>query len=97
MVSGPDAVRLSTPKAHELPHVHAFLECGSIAASLLTHLSQPSGALQQGCYYHELFLRGHPNLVGYMRRVGAPKGFDRRKVKSQESDEPFFGSMPPLP
>jgi hypothetical protein len=51
---------------------------------------------QQGCYYHELFLRGHPNLTGYMRRVGAPKGIDRRKIKTLEGDDPNLYEFPAL-
>jgi hypothetical protein len=59
-----------------------------------SHASENSH--QQGCYYHELFLRGHPNLTGYMRRVGAPKGIDRRKIKTLEGDDPNLYEFPAL-
>lgn len=48
-------------------------------------------------YYHELFLKGRPALCTHMRRVGIPKGVDRRKVKSAviNKKEPDFYSMRP--
>lgn len=47
-----------------------------------------------GGYYHELFLKGRPNLSFHMRRVGVPQGKDRRKCKSQlKTVEPDFYSM----
>lgn len=49
-----------------------------------------------GSYYHELFLLNHPNLCNYMRRVGAPKGIDRRRHKHPEGKDPNFYEMPPL-
>lgn len=50
-----------------------------------------------GAYYHELFLQGRPNLVAYMRRVGAPKGMqDRRRFKVPEGDDPDFWALPPI-
>ena len=49
-----------------------------------------------GAYYHELFLKGKPNLINYMRRVGVPKGFDRRRYKLPNGEDPDFYRMPPL-
>jgi len=47
-----------------------------------------------GGYYHELFLKGRPNLCRYMRRVGVPHGEDRRKIRQKEYDpDPDFYSM----
>jgi len=51
-----------------------------------------------GAYYHELFLRGHPNLCRYMKRVGAEKREDesgdrRRTQPPGSSDDPDFYSM----
>lgn len=50
-----------------------------------------------GGYYHELFLKGRPALCTHMRRVGIPKGVDRRKIKSANLNkkEPNFYSMMP--
>lgn len=50
-----------------------------------------------GGYYHELFLKGRPALCIHMRRVGIPKGVDRRKVKTTvvNKKEPDFYSMRP--
>ena len=52
-----------------------------------------------GGYYHELFLRGRPNLVLHMRRVGVPQGEDRRKFrpKNNKNSEPDFYSMKRIP
>ena len=49
-----------------------------------------------GGYYHELFLKGRPNLSQHMRRVGVPQGTDRRKnkTKSQASDPDFYAMKP---
>jgi hypothetical protein len=54
-----------------------------------------------GGYYHELFLNGRPDLVIYMKRVGAPThGVDRRKKgknKLMSMDDPeFYGMKPAL-
>lgn len=47
-----------------------------------------------GGYYHELFLRGRPNLSLHMRRVGVPQGEDRRKFRPKNVNvEPDFYSM----
>lgn len=47
-----------------------------------------------GGYYHELFLKGRPNLSFHMRRVGVPQGEDRRKLRSKKPDvEHDFYSM----
>jgi len=50
-----------------------------------------------GGYFHELFLKGRPALCTHMRRVGIPKGVDRRKIKSTplHKKEPDFYSMRP--
>jgi len=50
-----------------------------------------------GGYYHELFLKARPALCTHMRRVGIPKGVDRRKIKSAalNKKEPDFYSMRP--
>src|SRR3569832_1442622 len=48
---------------------------------------------EAGAYYHELFLQGRPTLCGYMRRVGAPQGVDRRKFKLPEGEDPDFYLM----
>jgi len=49
-----------------------------------------------GAYYHELFLDGHPNLCRYMKRVGAPKGLDRRRYKLPSGSDPDFYRMKSL-
>ncbi|KAL7575730.1 hypothetical protein ACA910_003064 [Epithemia clementina (nom. ined.)] len=50
-----------------------------------------------GGYYHELFLKGRPNLCFHMRRVGVPQGEDRRKIKTKhEAPDPDFYSMKPV-
>lgn len=47
-----------------------------------------------GGYYHELFLKGRPNLCLHMRRVGVPQGEDRRKFRAKStSADPDFYSM----
>lgn len=47
-----------------------------------------------GGYYHELFLKGRPNLCLHMRRVGVPQGEDRRKFRPKNKNvEPDFYSM----
>lgn len=48
-------------------------------------------------YYHELFLKARPALCTHMRRVGIPKGVDRRKVKTNviNKKEPDFYAMRP--
>lgn len=49
-----------------------------------------------GGYYHELFLSGRPNLAVHMRRVGLPKGEDRRKMRAKNMrSEPNFYAMGP--
>jgi hypothetical protein len=47
-----------------------------------------------GAYYHELMIGGRPDLCQYMRRVGTPKGLDRRTYKLAEGDDPDFYAMP---
>ena len=50
-----------------------------------------------GAYYHELFLQGKPNMCLLMRRVGLPKGDDRRKMRSKNVQvDPDFYSMKPV-
>lgn len=47
-----------------------------------------------GGYYHELFLKGRPNLAVHMRRVGLPQGEDRRKMRAKNmKSEPNFYAM----
>jgi len=48
-------------------------------------------------YYHELFLRGKPELVSYMRRVGVFKGRGGRSKVEFLTKEPDFEQMPFLP
>ena len=58
-----------------------------------------SGA-DAGGYYHDLFLKGRPELHAYMRRVGASKGTeDRRKRKDRHLApiQPNFYTMKPVP
>lgn len=50
-----------------------------------------------GAYYHELFLRGRPDLHNFMRRVGKPHGLDRRKHKLAEGQDPNLYDLPPVP
>ena len=49
-----------------------------------------------GGYYHELFLKGRPNMCLHMRRVGLPKGGDRRKMrmKNVHVDLDFYSMKP---
>ena len=49
-----------------------------------------------GGYYHELFLKGRPNMCLHMRRVGLPKGEDRRKMrmKNVQVDIDFYSMKP---
>jgi hypothetical protein len=52
-----------------------------------------------GGYYHELFLKGRPELFSYMRRAGASKGKeDRRKRKDRHLPvlQPDFYAMKPI-
>jgi hypothetical protein len=52
-----------------------------------------------GGYYHELFLKGRPELFTYMRRTGASKGKeDRRKRKDRHipAIQPDFYTMKPI-
>ncbi|CAB9521838.1 shock factor protein 4 [Seminavis robusta] len=56
-----------------------------------------SGNRDAGAYYHELFLHGRPNMCMLMRRVGLPKGTDRRKTRSKNVQiDPDFYSMKPV-
>ena len=47
-----------------------------------------------GGYYHELFLKGRPNLCLHMRRVGVPQNPTKQAAKLS-SNEPDFYSMSP--
>jgi HSF-type DNA-binding len=47
-----------------------------------------------GAYYHELMIGGRQDLCQFMRRVGTPKGLDRRTFKLAEGDDPDFYAMP---
>lgn len=52
-----------------------------------------------GGYYHELFLKGRSALCTHMRRVGIPKGVDRRKIKStplHKKEPDFYGMRPSI-
>jgi hypothetical protein len=52
-----------------------------------------------GGYYHELFLKGRPELFTYMRRAGISKGKeDRRKRKDSHKPaiQPDFYAMNPI-
>lgn len=57
-----------------------------------TRISQGPDA---GGYYHELFLKGRPNLCVHMRRVGVPQG-PAKDVAKAPSNEPDFYSMNPV-
>jgi hypothetical protein len=50
-----------------------------------------------GGFYHELFLKGRPNLCTSMMRVGVSKGVDRRKSRptTKGVSDPNFYSMKP--
>jgi hypothetical protein len=53
----------------------------------------------QGGFYHELFLKGRPELFPYMRRSGASKGTtDRRRCKDRHvpGNQPDFYAMKPI-
>jgi hypothetical protein len=53
----------------------------------------------QGGFYHELFLKGRPELFPYMRRSGASKGTtDRRRCKDRHvpGNQPDFYAMKPV-
>ena len=56
-----------------------------------TRISQGPDA---GGYYHELFLKGRPNLCLHMRRVGVPQNPTKQAAK-ESSNEPDFYSMSP--
>lgn len=56
-----------------------------------------SNGPDSGGYYHELFLKGRPNLCRHMRRVGVPQGEDRRKMKIKNAPpDPDFYTMKPI-
>jgi hypothetical protein len=53
----------------------------------------------QGGFYHELFLKGRPELFPHMRRSGASKGTtDRRRCKDRHvpGNQPDFYAMKPI-
>lgn len=82
-----------------LPKYFKMSKWGSFARQLnLYGFSRVQAGPDAGGFYHELFLKGHPHLCEYMRRVGIPSGkIDRRKMRSKEAPaDPDFYSMPPL-
>ena len=46
-----------------------------------------------GAHYSEMFLEGRPDLCRYMRRIGAPRGLDRRTFKLPNGGDPNFYAM----
>lgn len=47
-----------------------------------------------GGYYHELFLKGRPNLAVHMRRVGATNSTKRKQSKPDSRDPNFYAMQP---
>jgi len=47
-----------------------------------------------GGYYHELFLKGRPNLAVHMRRVGATNSMKRKQSKPDSRDPNFYAMQP---
>lgn len=41
-------------------------------------------------YYHELFLRGMPHLIQWMKRVSSTAGAGKRRLRADPSEEPNF-------
>ena len=50
-----------------------------------------------GGYYHELFLKGRPNLCVHMRRVGVPQGPAKQALKAALNEPDFYAMTPVLP
>eukprot|EP00980_Cylindrotheca_fusiformis_P012274 scaffold2999_cov113-Cylindrotheca_fusiformis.AAC.9 len=48
-------------------------------------------------HYHELFLRGRPELVKQMRRLTSKDMADRKKGEKTSTPTPDFFNMPPVP
>lgn len=57
-----------------------------------------SSGIDNGAFYHELFLGGRPDLAKSMQRVGVPKGVDRRlkHFRSTDGQDPDFYAMQPV-
>lgn len=49
-----------------------------------------TSGLDAGGYYHELFLKGRPNLAVHMRRVGATNALKRNPPKPDNGDPDFY-------
>lgn len=49
-----------------------------------------------GGYYHELFLKGRPNLCLHMRRVGVPQGHAKQALKAALNEPDFYAMTPVL-
>lgn len=60
-----------------------------------------TSGIDEGAYYHSLFLKGRPELCRFMTRVGKPRGNDRRR-KSYRANmggaaaDPNFYLLPPV-
>jgi hypothetical protein len=50
-----------------------------------------------GGYYHELFLKGRPNLCLHMRRVGVPQGPAQQALKAALNEPDFYSMTPVVP
>lgn len=84
-----------------MPRYFAQTKWSSFTRQLhLWGFTRMQSGVDSGGFYHELFLKGHPDLCLYMRRVGIPagNGVDRRKFKAKNNEcrpDPDFYSMKP--
>ncbi|EJK48243.1 hypothetical protein THAOC_32975 [Thalassiosira oceanica] len=63
--------------------------------SRLKRPNSPNLAADQGCYYHEAFLRGLPELTCFIRRMPRHcRKSDRKKIEPEEEPEPPSHSSP---